>query len=119
MANKIKDLEKVDRSQGDVTDTEPKLVNKDNGTTTFEDSSTEKVTTPEVVEGAANMDNTTTAQVKEDWIETPVVVREKRIIDERIGSVDYKDYLENLKTRNPKKYEAKKAELAKRSKENK
>ena len=104
-------LEVVDKSKGTPEDTQPVVEKKDNGTTTFEDSTIEKVTEDLQVAGAASMDNVSDfAGEKIDWVETPVVQREKRIINE--SNVDYDAYLESLKTRNPKKYEAKKAELA-------
>lgn len=96
---------------------EPVEVDRDNGTQTFSDSKTEKVTAPVVIEGAAVMDNvdlSVTPQVSVDYIETPVVVREKRVIDERISAENMAEIIESYKTSNPKKYEAKKAELEKK-----
>lgn len=97
--------------------TEPVLMNKDNGTQTFEDSKIEKVTAPIQVEGAASMDNTDPSGVKYDYIETPVVVREMRIIDESISKKGYKELLERYEKQNPKKFAAKKAELERKMKE--
>ena len=95
------------------TATESKKVDLGNGTQSFEGSSMEKVTEPVIVQGAEEMDNADPSKlVYTDNIETPVVVREKRVIDERI--VDVNAYLEGLKKTNPRKYEMKKQELASR-----
>lgn len=105
-------LEVVDKSQGEKDDTAPKIVLKDNGTQSFENSKMEKVTADGQVEGAASMDNTSDfVGEKVDYIETPVVVREKRIINESLTASKYQELLENYKKNNPKKYKAKKAEL--------
>jgi hypothetical protein len=92
---------------------QPRRVSTDNGTQSFEESSMEKVTATEFTQGAQEFDNADpTKLVRTDTIETPVVVREKRIIDESIVDVDA--YLERLKTTNPRKHELKKEELANR-----
>jgi hypothetical protein len=96
----------------EAEDTAPKEVTKDNGTQSFEGSKTEKVTAPVQIEGAAQMDNVDAPnQVFTDYIETPVVVREKRIIDENLNKENLKALIEKYKTTNPKKYKAKKEEL--------
>lgn len=91
---------------------EPVIVNKDNGTQTFEDSKMEKVTALEQVEGAAKMDNTDPSEENVDYIETAVVVREKRTINEKLDVKGYESLLKEYKVKNPKKYEAKKEEFA-------
>lgn len=97
---------------------EPVIVNKDNGTQSFEDTKTEKVTAPEQVEGAASMDNVETSEQQyEDYIETPVVIREKRIIDESLNKSKLEALVEDYKTKNPKKYAAKKEELERKIKD--
>lgn len=108
------DLELVDESHGIAPVTAPRLVNKDNGTQTFSESTTEKVNEPTpIVTGAAKMDNTGTDDVKVDYIETPVVVREKRVIDESLSAEDYDKQLEYYKTNLPHKYESAKLEFEK------
>jgi len=107
------DLEVVDRSKGTPDETQPVIEKKDNGTTSFEGGSVEKVTEDLQVAGAASMDNVSDfVGEKVDYIETPVVKRERRVINE--SNVDWDVYLEDLKKNNPKKYEAKKAERAAR-----
>lgn len=110
--NKITIKEKLDAEKN----VEPVLVDKDNGTQTFEDTKMEKVTAPEVIEGAAKMDNIDPEEDNVDYIETPVVVREKRIISEKLDKAGYKKVLADLKENNPKKYEAKKEELERKIK---
>jgi hypothetical protein len=115
MANKTtkSDLKVEDRSRGNITDTEAKIIERDNGTATFEDSVTEKVTATRVVEGAGKMDNVNT-DVNVDYIETPVVIREKRIIDPQ----NIKNVISRYNESSPKA-EAKKEELARKAKANK
>lgn len=93
---------------------EPVMVNKDNGTQTFEGTVMEKVTAPIQVEGAAKMDNAEFTEDNVDYIETPVVIREKRIISTGGSKEGLKAIIENYKVSNPTKYEAKKAELEKK-----
>lgn len=121
MANKtdkteLKKVNIVDKLEAERA-VEPVIVDKDNGTQSFEDSKTEKVTAPEQVEGAAAMDNSGTEGPFVDYIETPVVVREKRIITEGLSKAQLKDYAEKLEKSNPKKYAAKKDELDRKIKE--
>ncbi len=95
---------------------EPVEIDKSNGTQSFEDSRTEKLTAPVVIEGAATLDNADpTAQVYVDYVETSVVVREKRIIDERLQADGFKTILEDYKRKSPAKYEAKKEELERKA----
>ena len=112
------DLEVVDKSKGTPDETQPVIEKKDNGTTTFENSSVEKLTEDLQVAGAASMDNVSDfVGEKVDYVETPVVMRERRVINE--SNIDWDAYLENLKKTNPKKYEAKKAERAARDEKEK
>lgn len=90
---------------------------KDNGTQTFVEGTDQKVTEA-YASGAAEMDNDDpTKLVKVDIIETPLVRREVRITDENIKGSQYTDLIERYKTSNPKKYEAKKAELERKAAE--
>lgn len=110
MASK-NDEKTVKNPKADVAkaDLERKEVNLDNGTTTFQDERMEKVTEPVIVQGAASSDNSAAAdkQVYVDTVETPVVVRGTRIIDERLTP----ELVERYKEQNPIKAAAKEEEL--------
>lgn len=91
----------------------PKLVNLDNGSQTFQDSEVQKVTHPEIVQGAFRQDNTAPKNIYVDNIETPMVMRETRIIDERLKKADFKRVMDELAASNPEKFAAQKDDLQK------
>lgn len=111
------DLEKVSTATPDLLgapDTAPKLVNNDNGTVSFSDSQVVKVTHPEFVQGAVEMDNAdVTKSVRIENIETPMVTREFRITDERLKKADFQRIMEDMKKTRPSVYAEREADLIK------
>ena len=109
------DLEKEGRVEtvaAERRDPEMKLVNHSNNTQSFTESEIQKVTHPEIVQGAPSMDNADVSKlVTIDNIETPVVQREMRVIDSRLKKADFKRIMDDMKVSNPTKFQNEQADL--------
>ena len=108
------DLEKVDlnvKAAEDRSFPAPKLVNYDNGTQEFHDTEVQKVTHPEIVQGAFSADNVTPKDSYVDNVETPAVVRETRVINEGMTKAQMQAHMDELKATRPNVFKDREADL--------
>jgi hypothetical protein len=91
----------------------PQLVNYDNGTQSFDETETQKVTHPEIVQGAYAQNNADPRPTYVDNVETPVVMREKRVIQEALTSDQFQAFMDKEEASRPTVFADRKADYEK------